>query len=104
MRLFARSEAPVCSRGDALLINERYDEAIAQYRKINYWPQMATAAIHAGDLSLAETTLDRIAKKNWGWYIASGDLDAAHGQLDRAVPYYEEAAKLRDRIKQLEES
>ncbi len=84
---------PVCSRADIFLINEHYDEAIAQYRLINYWGPMATAAAYAGDYALSgrllAATSDKRARVR---YELPGDLAVANGQLARAAPYYEAAA------------
>jgi serine/threonine protein kinase/TolB-like protein/Flp pilus assembly protein TadD len=84
---------PFCSRGDAYLINERYEQAIAQYRAIDYKRTMATAAMFAGDYALSESTLGSTARKQDGWYSSSGDLEAARGKLDRAAFHYEESAE-----------
>jgi tetratricopeptide (TPR) repeat protein len=85
------NEVPFCSRGDAYMINERYDEAIAQYRKINYLGPMAMAALHAGDYGLPESVVQRLHKNGTTRFGVLADLAAARGQLDQAVPYYEAA-------------
>lgn len=85
---------PFASRGDVYLINERYDEAIAQYRKIDHRIPLAIAAAYAGDFALSESTLESVRRKRVGWYEAAGDLAAARGQLDRTALYYEQAASL----------
>ena len=46
------NEAPFCSRGDVYMINERYDEALEQYRRIDYQGSMVMASLHAGDYGL----------------------------------------------------
>ena len=87
--------APFTSRADALLINEHYQEAIAEYRKIGYWHQTATAATFAGDYALADSMLAaHRGKIRPGWYEAAAGLAEARGQLDAATPYYEKAAEL----------
>ena len=73
------------------MINERYDEAREQFRKIDYRGPMAIAALHAGDYSLAESLLRRRRNSSAPEFGMSGDLAAARGQLDQAVPSYEEA-------------
>ena len=88
------NEVPFCSRGDVYMINERYDEALEQYRKIDYQGPMAMAALHAGDYSLPALQRLRTSMTTryatWQFGLA-GDLAAALGQLDQSVPYYEGA-------------
>jgi tetratricopeptide (TPR) repeat protein len=74
------------------MINERYAEALEQYRKINYGGPMAMAALHAGDYGLPESLPQGLPKKGSARFGILGDLAAARGQLDQAVPYYEQAA------------
>ena len=52
---------------------------------------MAIAALHAGDYSPAESMLRRRRNADAREFGMSGDLAAARGQLDQAVPSYEEA-------------
>jgi serine/threonine protein kinase/TolB-like protein len=85
------NEAPFCSRGDAYMINERYGEALEQYRKIDYRGPMAMAALHAGDYGPPDALLQKRRNANNLWFGLLGDLAAARGQLDQAAPNYESA-------------
>ena len=88
------NEAPISSRGDVYMINERYDEALEQYRKIDYQGSMMMASLHAGDYSLPALQRLRTSMTTryatWQFGLA-GDFAAALGQLDQSVPYYEGA-------------
>src|SRR6185369_3784969 len=85
------NEVPYCSRGDVYMINAHYDEALEQYRKINYRGPMAVAALHAGAYGFVESLLQGRRKANTYWFGILGDQAAARGQLDQAAPYYEQA-------------
>jgi tetratricopeptide (TPR) repeat protein len=85
----AGGEMSFTSRADAYMINDRYQDAMEEFRKINYRPQLAVAAIHAGDYSMVEALLSRRRMNSLPWDDILGDLAVAHGQLDQAVPYYQ---------------
>ena len=86
-----KNEVPYCSRGDVYMINGRYEEALAQYREVNYTGPMAVAALHAGDYGMVDSLIQRRRQTSSQWSGTLGDLAAARGQLDSAAPLYEEA-------------
>ncbi|MCU1237657.1 MAG: serine/threonine protein kinase with repeat [Candidatus Solibacter sp.] len=86
-----KNEVPYCSRGDVYMINERYAEALAEYREIHYLNPMAVAALHAGDYGFVESKLAARRQNSARWSGLLGDLAAARGQIDSAAPLYEEA-------------
>jgi eukaryotic-like serine/threonine-protein kinase len=99
---------PIDSRGDVLMNSGRFEEAIAEYRKvIQLRPdfegrdqgKIALAYLHEGKDSLATTFAEP-------WYIRStgttraiaagvlGDVEVGRSQFDSAVVHYEEAARI----------
>ncbi len=99
---------PMDTRGDVLTMNERYEEAIAQYRKnAELNPSWATGSLlkitlsylHENKNSLAEASAQSVYEKTQGEERAVaagvlGDIEVGRGRLDRAVARYEEAAQL----------
>jgi eukaryotic-like serine/threonine-protein kinase len=99
---------PMDSRGDVLAQNERYDDAIAQYRKngeLNAdWlvvesEKIALCYVQEKKFPLAEAVAQSAYEKAPGAdraVMASvlGDLEVERGRLDRGVARYEEAARL----------
>jgi tetratricopeptide (TPR) repeat protein len=97
---------PIDSRGDVLAINERYEEALAQYRKnaqLNpTWTEadkIALVYLQQKKYSLAEASAQAAYSRASGDDRAEmagilGDIEVARGRLEQAVSRYEEAARL----------
>jgi tetratricopeptide (TPR) repeat protein len=99
---------PIDTRGDVLAINERYDEALAQYRKnAQLNPTWATGSTEKNALvylqqkkySLAEASAQAAYSRTSGDERAVtaailGDIEVGRGRLEPAVNRYEEAARL----------
>jgi tetratricopeptide (TPR) repeat protein/TolB-like protein/tRNA A-37 threonylcarbamoyl transferase component Bud32 len=99
---------PIDSRGDVLAINERYDEALAQYRKnaqLNpTWltgsaDKIALVYLQQKKYSLAEASAQAAYSRASGDDRAEvagilGDIEVGRGRLEPAVSRYEEAARL----------
>jgi tetratricopeptide (TPR) repeat protein len=102
---------PIDSRGDVLVLNERYEEALAAYlqnRELN--PNLAevcTAKITrthllAGQYSLAGASARSVIRwldpKDAQAWIAGmlGHIEIARGRLDAAAAHFEEAARIRE--------
>jgi serine/threonine protein kinase/tetratricopeptide (TPR) repeat protein len=79
---------PFCSRGDVYLINEKYDEAIAQYTRIHYRSFAAVASLHAGDPKAESMFQSFHRKSNMDW----ADVLVSKGELNAAASYYEQGA------------
>jgi len=100
---------PLDTRGDLLAMHERYEEAIAVYRKnlelnpqfMDFVPaaKLALSYLHTGRYPLAAVSAESVYDKSKGLargQAASvlGDIEVGRGRLDRAVVRYEEAARL----------
>jgi tetratricopeptide (TPR) repeat protein len=99
---------PIDSRGDVLALNERYDEALAQYRKnaqLNpAWrtssaDKIALVYLQQKKYSLAEASAQAPYSRTSGAGRAEmagilGDIEVGRGRLEPAVSRYEEAARL----------
>jgi len=85
--------APSCSRADVFLINERYEDAVAQYKRINYRPQAAIAAAFAGDYAPGDSMVETQWRNGNMRYEVAASLAEARGQLVRAAAFYAEAAE-----------
>jgi tetratricopeptide (TPR) repeat protein len=99
---------PFDTRGDVLAINERYDEALAQYRKnAQLNPSWATGSaekialvyLQQKKYSLAEASAQAAYSRTGGDDRAEvagilGDIEVGRGRLEQAVGRYEEAARL----------
>jgi serine/threonine protein kinase len=84
-------EAPICTRADAYMINERYDQALAEYQKIGYRAQAAVAAMHGGNYDAVPALMRRRqGPPNIG---LTAEFAALRGRLAEAGPGYEAAAK-----------
>jgi tetratricopeptide (TPR) repeat protein len=92
--------AAVCTRADAYMINERYDQAFAEFQKIGYRPQAAVAAMHGGNYdSVPALMRRRQGTPNVG---LTAEFAALRGRLAEAAPGYENGAKdtrVRSRIR-----
>ncbi len=107
---------PMDSRGDVLALNERYDDAIAQYRKngemnadwlVQESQKISLCYLQEKKFPLAEAVAQSAYEKAPGAeraVVASvlGDLEVERGRLDRAVARYEEAVRLTARQLPLE--
>jgi tetratricopeptide (TPR) repeat protein len=99
---------PIDTRGDVLAANERYDEALAQYRKnaqLNpAWltgsgEKIALVYLQQKKYSLAEASAQAAYSRASGDDRAEvagvlGDIEVGRGRLEEAVSRYEEAARL----------
>jgi tetratricopeptide (TPR) repeat protein len=99
---------PIDSRGDVLAVNERYDEALAQYRKnaqLNpAWrtssaDKIALVYLQQKKYSLAEASAQAAYSRTSEADQAEmagilGDIEVGRGRLEPAVSRYEEAARL----------
>jgi eukaryotic-like serine/threonine-protein kinase len=103
---------PIDSRGDILALNERYDDALVQYRKnVELNPKFSDTGIKVGlaylaqgKYSLAEASATPLYEKGQPDVKAMsagilGDIEVGRGRLDRAAARYEEAARLLSRIR-----
>jgi DNA-binding winged helix-turn-helix (wHTH) protein/tetratricopeptide (TPR) repeat protein len=102
---------PIDQRGDVLLQNGRYEEALAAYhknRELNpgyHWGSALSIAdthLRAGQYSLAEASALSVTRQ---WNDANarawtarmlGEIEVGRGRLDAAVASYEEAARLQE--------
>jgi tetratricopeptide (TPR) repeat protein len=101
--------SPIDTRGDVLVQNGRYEEALAAYRKNRElnpgyrWGsalQIAYTYLCAGQYSLAEASAlsvtrqanDANARADTAWTL--GEIEVGRGRLDAAVARYEESARL----------
>jgi len=99
---------PIDSRGDVLVMNGRYEEAVAAYRRnLELNPtwfgmeanKIALTYLHQGKYSLAEASAQSAYDRASGPGRAGpasvlGDIEVGRGRLDRAVARYEEAAQM----------
>jgi tetratricopeptide (TPR) repeat protein len=99
---------PIDTRGDVLAINERYEEALAQYRKnAQLNPTWATGSgekialvyLQQKKYSLAEASAQAAYSRTSGDERAVtagilGDIEVGRGRLEPAVSRYEEAARI----------
>ncbi len=100
---------PLDTRGDVLVINGRYEEALAAYGKnrelnpsfMGFLPaaKIALVQLHQGKYPLAEVSAESAYEKTKGTARAQaasvlGDIEVGRGRLDRAVARYEEAGRL----------
>jgi tetratricopeptide (TPR) repeat protein len=99
---------PLDTRGDVQVMNGRFLEAIAAYRKNQElnpaWSPSSTASkialayLHLGEYALAEASArrsyDSAESAKPGAACVLGDIEVGRGQLDRAVARYEESARL----------
>jgi eukaryotic-like serine/threonine-protein kinase len=100
---------PIDSRGDIYAISGRFDDALAQYTKnIAQNPssygrmseiKVALTYLHQGKYAPAASLAQSVSAKSSGIdraLVSSvlGDIAVGRGRLDRAVGYYEEAARL----------
>lgn len=105
----ANDPNPLDSRGDVLMMNGRYEEAAACYRKnLELNPsfmerlsavKLALAYLYQGKYSLAELAAEACYEKTQGSAralaaTALGDIEVGRGRLERAVARYEEAARI----------
>jgi len=101
--------SPIDTRGDVLVQNGRYEEALAAYRKNRElnpgyrWGsalQIAYTYLCAGQYSLAEASALSVTRqandaKARAWTARMlGQIEVGRGRLDAAVARYEEAARL----------
>ncbi len=102
----ANDPNPIDSRGDALALNGRYEEALAAYQKNRElnpsWARRSSykitlAYLFPGKYSLAEATAQSASEETGPEARAPallGDIEVGRGRLDRAVARYEEAARI----------
>jgi len=87
--------------GDSFSMFGRLDEAMAAYRKENRYDKMGFVCLRQGNYDEAEALfrrdLDGLPPNGPGRGGRTGflgDTEVARGNLDRAVPYFEEGARL----------
>jgi len=87
--------------GDTYSLFGRLDEAVAPYRKENRYDKLAFVCLRQGKYDEAESLLRRDLENlppngpaRGGRTGFLGDTEVARGRLDRAVPYFEEGARL----------
>jgi serine/threonine protein kinase/TolB-like protein len=100
---------PIDSRGDLLVMNGRFEEAIAAYKKnlelnpsfVNFIDEtkLALVYLHEGKYSLAEASARSAYERNKPAggareISALGDIEVGRGRLEPAAARYEEAARL----------
>jgi tetratricopeptide (TPR) repeat protein len=99
---------PTDSRGDVLVMNGRFEEAIESYRKnlelhptwfVATGSKIALAYLHEGKYSLAEASAQSVYEKGKPAERAAaagvlGDIEVGQGRLDHAASRYEESARL----------
>ena len=87
------------TRGDVLSVAERFDEAIADYRKVDRTVKIGLALMHKGDLPASQKIFEGlVAKKSGpvamgGWLGFLGDIEAARGNTAAALDWFEQGVR-----------